>query len=110
MASWPSKFKINRDNFTEKLPNRVIRSNMDVGPAKTRRRTVLGVKELSGGIHCLPEDYPEFEQFYLDNDAVWFDFPHPRTGQIVRARFKDVPSATLNETIYEITFSLEILP
>lgn len=110
MTSWPSKFKINRDNFTEKLPNRVIRSNMDVGPAKTRRRTVLGVKELSGGIHCLPEDYPEFEQFYLDNDAVWFDFPHPRTGQIVRARFKDVPSATLNETIYEITFSLEILP
>lgn len=110
MASWPTKFKINRDNFTEKLPNRVIRSNMDVGPAKTRRRTVLGVKELSGGIHCLPEDYPEFEQFYLDNDAVWFDFPHPRTGEIVRARFKDVPSATLNETIYEITFNLEILP
>ena len=110
MALWPSKFKISRDNFTEKLPNRVIRSNMDVGPAKTRRRTVLGVKELSGGFHCNPNDYVDFETFYLANDSLWFDFPHPRTGQIVKARFTDVPEANMNETIYEVTFSLEILP
>ena len=110
MATWPSKFKVSRDNFTEKLPNRVIRSNMDVGPAKTRRRTVLGVKELTGGFHCSPDDDEDFEEFYLANDALWFDFPHPRTGQTVKARFTDVPQANMNETIYEVIFSLEILP
>lgn len=110
MATWPSQFKVSRDSFMEKLPNRVIRSSMDVGPAKTRRRTILGVKEVNGMFHCNPEDYEDFEDFFLDNDALWFDFPHPRTGQMVKARFTDVPQASMNETMYEVSFTLEILP
>lgn len=110
MATWPSKFKILRDNFTESLPDRVISSNMDVGPAKKRRRTILTSYRINLTTVIAMSDVDEFRQFYLDNDVSVFDFVHPRTNQIVQARFASVPSPTLNETYYTASVELEIMP
>lgn len=110
MATWPSKFKILRDNFIESLPDRVISSNMAVGPAKKRRRTILTSYMINLTTVIAMSDVDEFRQFYLDNDVSVFDFVHPRTNQIVQARFASVPSPVLNETYYTATVDLEILP
>ena len=110
MATWPSKFKILRDNFTENLPDRVISSNMDVGPAKKRRRTILTSYKINFVTHIEMSDVDEFKQFYLSNDVGVFDFVHPRTNQTVQARFASVPSPVLNETYYTASVELEILP
>lgn len=110
MAIWPAKFKILLDSFSETPADRVIRSQMDVGPAKKRRRTILGVKNISFIVQVDVADYGEFEQFYLNNDVACFDFRHPRTNTTVQARFVSVPTGTLNETVYRIPVQLEILP
>ena len=39
MSVWPEKFRVLRDNFQENFGDRTISSNMDVGPAKKRRRS-----------------------------------------------------------------------
>jgi hypothetical protein len=110
MATWPSKFKILRDNFTESLPDRVISSNMDVGPAKKRRRTILTSYKINLTTVIEMNDVDEFRQFYLNNDVGTFDFVHPRTHQTVQARFASVPSLVLNETYYTASVELEIMP
>lgn len=110
MSTWPSKFKILRDSFTEGLPDRVISSNMDVGPAKKRRRTILTSYTINMTVLIDMDDVDEFRQFYLNNDVSVFDFVHPRTNQTVQARFASVPSPTLNETRYTASVELEILP
>lgn len=110
MAVWSEKFVILRDSFQETPADRVLSSQMDVGPAKKRRRSILAVKNVSFSTKVEIEDYEEFENFFLDNDVAVFDFKHPRTGKITKARFLSVPTATLNETCYTIPVQLEILP
>ena len=110
MAQWPSKFRILRESFTEGLPNRVIKSNMDVGPAKKRRRTILASYIINFTTHIEMADVDEFRQFYLDNDFGIFDFVHPRTNTVVKARFNNVPNPILNETFYNANVELEIMP
>lgn len=110
MSTWPEKFKILRDSFTEGLPDRVIKSNMDVGPAKKRRRTVLASYPINFTCRIEMSDVDEFRQFYLDNDVAIIDFEHPRTGNTLKARFNSVPTLSLNETVYESSVELEIMP
>ena len=110
MTAWPSKFKILRESFTENLPDRVISSQMDVGPAKKRRRTLLTSYTVNMIVLVQMTDVDEFKTFYLNNDVGVFDFTHPRTNQTVKARFNSVPSLSLNETVYNASIELEILP
>lgn len=110
MQTWPEKFVVLRDNFQETPVDRVIRSNMDVGPAKKRRRTVLGVKNITFTAVIELDDYDEFEEFYLANDVGIFYFKHPRTGELVKARFVSVPTGTLDEVKYTVSIQLEIMP
>lgn len=110
MANWPQKFTILRTSFSEPLADRVISSSMDVGPAKKRRRTILGVEEVRFTVRIPVDMFDEFKEFYYTNDVGVFDFIHPRTGKTVLARFKGVPTGTSNETLYDISVTLEILP
>lgn len=110
MSMWPEKFIILRDGFSEGLPERVIKSQMDVGPAKKRRRTVLASYTIAFVCRIESFDVDEFRNFYLDNDVSFFDFKHPRTNKIVKARFNNVPEIKLNELSYTVNVELEILP
>lgn len=110
MSTWPEKFRVLRDGFTEGLPDRVIKSQMDVGPAKKRRRTVLASYLISFTCHVELDDVEDFREFYLDNDVSVFQFKHPRTETYVSARFNSVPSLKMNETFYECSVELEVMP
>ena len=110
MSMWPEKFVILRDGFSEGLPDRVIKSQMDVGPAKKRRRTILASYNIAFTCRIESFDVDEFKTFYLDNDVLPFDFKHPRTNKIVKARFNNVPEIKLNELSYTANVELEILP
>ena len=110
MTTWPSKFKVLRDSYTENLPNRVISSQMDVGPAKKRRRTILASYTVTMTVLVQMSDVDDFRQFYSDNDVSVFDFVNPRTGNTLQARFNSVPTLTLNETVYNAGVELEIMP
>lgn len=110
MTEWPSNLKINRSSLTETAPDNVIRSSMDVGPDKIRKRGNSGVRKLSFLMTLTDENVNVIDNFYNENCGLAFDFKHPRTKQSCRARFTSPLQYALNETLWEVTVELEILP
>lgn len=110
MAVWPASLTITKENYSEKPANRVIRSEMDVGPAKIRRRSSAGVREVSFKMLLNDTQLDALEAFYDENDALAFDFTNPRTEETVRARFTEPPTFSLSETLWEVRVVLEVLP
>lgn len=110
MATWPSTIKVTRDNYTETPPDRTIRSNMDVGPQKIRRRSTTAVRIVSLRLFLTQAQLTTLDDFYDANDALVFDFPDPRTGTTKRARFTMPPTYGLNETMWDVSVKLEYLP
>lgn len=110
MVAWPSDIPVSKDNYTEEPPNNVIRSDMGVGPAKIRRRTILNVRNVGFTLCLTSSQFTTFDAFYLANDATAFDFTNPRTNLSVRARFRSAPSYSFDETMWRVNVELEILP
>lgn len=114
MSAWPSKFKPLYGSYRESPPDNSIRSTMDRGPAKVRRRTTTNVRPISFDIFVKSEDIDEFDEFYTTDTfsgADEFDFTHPRTKQAVKARFVEPPAYTDSENAgYQVSVKLEILP
>lgn len=110
MSMWPSEFVVLRNGFQEDLEDRTISSNMDVGPAKKRRRTMLISSYVSFSLSLTQELYDQFKEFYYDNDVNVFLFTRPDNGQQKSARFAAVPSTKYNETRWNVNVQLELLP
>lgn len=110
MAVWPEDIIITRDGYKETPPDNVIRSKMDVGPDKLRKRSSSNVRNISINLILTNELLEIFDAFYLENAPVAFAFPNPRNEEIVQARFKSIPSYNLNQTLWNVGVDLEILP
>lgn len=110
MATWPSTFLINRNGYKETPPDRVLRSKMDIGPDKTRKRSSAEVRKLNITLTLTDALMVTFDAFYLANDAIAFTFPDPRTATNVQARFVSPPKYDYEETIWSVGVQLEILP
>lgn len=94
---WPSQLqdKVNRDSFNYKVGETVLRSDVDIGPKKLRRRFTrpINMATVSIDINSVSE-YNIFMTFYntTTNAGVSpFEFVHPITGVLKEWRFADVP-------------------
>ena len=110
MTSWPSELKINQTGYKDKPPNRVIKSSMDVGPGKIRRRSSNAIRPVSFTLNLTQAQYEILDAFYIANDAFAFDFTNPRTNTQERARFTEVPDPVVKGDRFEVSVKLEILP
>lgn len=114
MATWPAGFCALAGSYTESSPNNTIRTSMDRGPDKVRRRTTANIRPISFKMLLSKTRLATFEAFYEDETfggAEAFDFTHPRTGEAVRARFVNPPSwSDRGGPMYEVSVQLEILP
>lgn len=113
MAVWPDNFCPLINSFQETPPENTIRTSMDVGPDKVRRRTTANVRPVSFNLFLLPPDVLVMDDFFVNqtrSGSEAFDFVHPRTKQPVQARFVSSPSYKNRSTGYEVSVSLEILP
>lgn len=110
MAAWPEGIPIKRESYKETPPDRIIRSKMDVGPDKIRRRSSSAVRPLSLSLTLTDSQLSTFDTFYLANDSIPFTFPNPRTETDVQARFVSPPEYNLKETLWDVSVQLEILP
>lgn len=113
MAVWPAQFCPVINSLQETPPDNVIRSSMDKGPAKVRRRTTANVRPISFRMILSKADTEVLDDFYTTDTfsgADEFDFTHPRTGAAVKARFVQPPTYQNRSTMYEAQVSLEILP
>lgn len=115
MATWPVLLPAPALNsLSEAPPNNVIRSSMDKGVAKTRRRTTASTRPISFGLVLTPAEIIILDSFYTDDTfsgSEEFTYIHPRTGTTCTARFLEPPSWQEREGVcYGANIQLEILP
>lgn len=115
MATWPSTLPQVplQSGYEEGTIDTTIRSSMDVGPAKVRRRTSAGVRPIKFNFMLTSSELEDLIEFYEDtlmSGAIHFTWDHPRTGVNEKWRFTKAPLWSKNGSYYSVPIELEILP
>ncbi len=117
IPSWPASLPQRpfADGFAETLPNLLVRSTTDIGPAKARRRTTAGVTRLKAAFQLSPAQLATCRSFFaadLQGGALSFSWTHPGTGAI--GAFRIVPPPTIEPVAagiaWRVSLDLELLP
>lgn len=116
MATWPATLPTEpiNDGFQEALGNNVLRTNMDVGPAKVRRRSAIRNDALSIRLKLTTAELAIFKAFYttdLHDGVDTIQWVHPITNVSTDLRFTSPPSWEPAETgFFNVTLALEVMP
>ena len=92
--------------------NIVIRTSMDAGPVKARRRYTARTIKYSGMQRFDRAEFVVFEQFYhtvLADGVLRFNYADPVTLETAEFRFCENYRVTLTEGYYEVAMVLERL-
>jgi hypothetical protein len=117
METWPATLPqiLLIEGYEEKLPDVNLRSAMEVGPAKVRRRVTAAVRPVTGQLIMTLAQIETFKGFYNDDllggslRFGWFD-PYDETT-MVEMRFTEVPALSpVDPGLYKVSMKLEILP
>jgi hypothetical protein len=97
MQTWPSQLQqlLSEGNFGISIGDTVLRTDMETGPAKVRRRFTKGVDKYTASINLTVSQYTLFINFFnttLAGGSLPFYFKHPITGVTETFRFKSPPS------------------
>ncbi|ANT39919.1 hypothetical protein RGUI_0846 [Rhodovulum sp. P5] len=117
MAVWPSiPFFVARDGWQRTGPeNAVLRTDMETGPAKQRRRTTAAPKRWSGAIPSLTAaELASFETFFdttLQTGALSFTATDPADETVKTFRFVGGYRVTQPDPgVFRVAAELEVLP
>ena len=116
IPSWPSGLPalVQVEGFNETQPDLAIRTEMDAGPAKVRRRFTAGVTPISAQQMITKSQVSTFETFYnttLLGGTLRFSWTDPISTATVEARFVSPPKIiALGGMMFQLSMSLEILP
>lgn len=103
----------------DKREDNVVRTQMEAGPAITRRRYTASVRTLSVPVVFTGAQRAIFEDFFEDDlksGSLSFEWNDPLTDETAIFRFTKPPEFTTmrggepDDRIYRATFALEILP
>ena len=114
---WPASLPqlVAVDGYGESPPDTALRSGMDTGPAKVRRRTTAGIRPLSVQQHLDAGQVEILDAFYvetLQGGALAFDWVHPRTQSLATLRFVRPPAYRPqgSDAAWRSIMQLEIVP
>lgn len=113
MPIWPEHFCPLINTFQETPPENTIRTTMDRGPAKVRRRTTANVRNVSFSMYLDSANVAVMDDFFINqtySGADAFEYTHPRTGETVNARFVAPPQYRNRSRGFEVQVQLEIMP
>jgi hypothetical protein len=100
------------EGLTVKRNSNVVRTQMDAGPKKTRRRYTASVKTFTGSMLLDEEQRFILEQFYrtvIADGVLRFFFTDPQTLETAEFRFTEDYTVIEIGGLFEITMSLERL-
>jgi hypothetical protein len=118
MATWPGTLppRLLVEGYQERLPNNKLRTEMDAGPAKQRRRYTAAVRPITGAQVLTQAQVAALKTFHnttLLGGTQPFDWtdPIPNSG-LVNFRFVTEPviDRALGGGFYRVSYELEILP
>lgn len=113
---WPSTLpqRLLQSGYSQAPASNRISQDMDVGPAKVRRRSAAGPRPVTGSIMVTLEELQIFEAFYVEDlmsGTLRFSWVDPiHTDTTVEMRFKEDPTWVARDINFEVSMSLEILP
>jgi len=114
--TWPTSLpdSLLADGYEEQPPNVVVRTQMDAGPAKVRRRMTDNVTLITGAIAVTKDQLEIFDDFFhstLSGGASRFNWTHPRTGDAVEMRFREIPTyRRAGGDYWYVEMKLEVMP
>lgn len=113
---WPLSLrnKINASDFSLQFGETAIRTEMEYGPKKVRRRTTKGIDVISCSIMLTRSEYNDsFRPFYdtsLAGGTGTFIYTHPITGEDANFRFASPPVLRVVKGVtYLLTMAWEIV-
>jgi len=111
---WPEilPLTLRMDGLSAKRNSNVIRTRMDAGPNKTRRRYTASTKNYTGSMLLDDSQRNELEQFYrvsLADGVLRFIFTDPQTLEAGEFRFTDDYTENSVDGKFGISLSLERL-
>lgn len=115
MAAWPVTLPTapNQDGFQESPPNNVIRTAMDVGLAKLRRRSTSAPRIITCSYDLTQTQVGYLDAFYVSTTYGGtdpFTWTHPRTGSSLTVRFAAPPAYQPLEYLIRAIIQLEVAP
>jgi len=111
---WPDGLPITllMEGLAAKRNSNVVRTQMDAGPNKTRRRYTAATKTFTGKMFLDAAQRTELERFYsvsLADGVLRFNFTDPQTLESGEFRFTEDYTENSVDGLFEISLSLERL-
>lgn len=116
MATWPAGLPQRPllQGASEQGQGTVVRTDMDVGPAKLRRRYTAEITRFDIALILTTAQVATLETFYdstVNGGVDPFDWSHPRTLAAAEFRFVSRPAyQPLGADYWRTAFVLEVLP
>ena len=114
--TWPSTLPDAplAEGLQETFADTTLRSQTDMGPAKTRPRSTAGIGKITLAYYLTTAQYAVLKTFYqtgLAGGSLRFDMTHPISSDTIACRFLKPPApVTLSPTRLKVMLELEILP
>jgi hypothetical protein len=114
MVAWPSLPAPLINTFNETFADNIIRTDMDRGVAKVRRRSTANSRPLSFTMLLTEAQLDTLRTFYNTttlSGSIEFDYTHPIAAVTEQARFTQPPALVdVNGLAYRVNVSLELMP
>ena len=115
MPAWPSTLPqlVNEAGYTETRKDAVLRTSMDTGPQKRRKRTNATVTAIPASWVMTTAQLAILDTFYVTTiqlGSMAFTIPHPRLGTTVSVVFSAPYTIAPYGTQWMVSAPLEIQP
>lgn len=110
--TWPSTLPqmLRLDGLSAKKKNNVVRTQMDVGPQKVRKRYTISSKEFTGTLLLTESQREILESWYdttLESGSLRFIMKDPQTQENGEFRFLEDYDEESTDGLWTITLRLE---
>lgn len=115
-VEWPLSLPdwLRREGHSETEGDTVLRTQMEYGQDKVRKRFTKGIDSISSNMLLSKEQKPIFKEFFrtsLGGGALKFKFKDPYTQLDVVYRFSDMPVYTeIGGGWVNVTFNVQVIP
>ena len=115
---WPVSLQqlVNSQSFSYRLGETLIKSDVDIGPVKVRRRFTRPIETVSVSINLTQAQFTTLRTFFnttVNGGATIFELNHPITGVLTNFRFMGPPEIRplgSGGTEFQASMSWEIMP